>query len=194
MSGKSTRGVYYENGRLVTFLGEHILNVPVVSSTIENSSNDVSVLKSDVEALRQSINGIVTSGNERVVGSNASTGITGPTGPTGSKGSTGSTGPQGPQGLQGISGIQGPQGPQGEPGIQGETGNTGPTGSTGPQGPTGATGATGSQGATGTAAFYYQSTVPTGTISHGTFWFNSDTLFLYAYVFDGVTYNWIQIN
>ena len=50
-------------------------------------------------------------------------------------------------------------------------------------------GATGPQGP---YPFYYQNTQPSGTITIGSFWMNSDTGEYFIYVFDGDTFQWVQ--
>ena len=77
---------------------------------------------------------------------------------------------------------------------QGPAGPAGPTGPAGPAGATGvdgANGATGPQGPTGPYPFYYQSLAPTGSITTGSFWFDSDLGRLYVYVDDGNTTQWV---
>jgi hypothetical protein len=60
-----------------------------------------------------------------------------------------------------------------EKGDTGETGPTGPTGDTGPY------------------PFYFQDTAPTGTITEGSFWYDSDLGNLYVYIDDGNTQQWV---
>ncbi len=77
---------------------------------------------------------------------------------------------------------------------QGPAGPAGPTGPAGPAGPTGAdgaNGATGPIGPTGPYPFYYQSLAPTGSVTTGSFWFDSDLGRLYVYVDDGNTTQWV---
>jgi hypothetical protein len=173
VSAKSTRGVYFENGKLVTFLGEEII-------TLESLNSKFTEIDSKIEQLLNESSSSSSSSSQRSASSGSSVGETGATGPTGIKGSTGpagrdgATGPMGPAGISVYSlGETGPTGPTGETGLKGDIGVTGPT---------------------GTSKFYYQSPVPTEDLTHGTFWFNTDTLILYVYVFDGTSYSWIQIN
>ena len=80
--------------------------------------------------------------------------------------------------------IQGPPGPQGTGGTSGTSGvgTSGTSGTSGPQGPA------------GTVAFYFQNTVPTGTILVGSLWYHSETGILYVYVNDGDTSQWVEIS
>ena len=66
----------------------------------------------------------------------------------------------------------------------GPQGQTGETGATGPQGPTGPAG-------TGGNPFYYQDTTPSGSITPGSFWYDSDLGNLYVYVDDGDSEQWV---
>lgn len=78
--------------------------------------------------------------------------------------------------------IVGPIGPQGPIGA---------TGATGLPGATGINGATGPIGPTGPYPFYYQDLAPTGSITPGSFWFDSDLGNLYVFVDDGNTTQWV---
>lgn len=164
MSRTSSNVVYYENGILVTYLGDPVINVPSVKS-------DVTLLKSDIDDLDARLLAIEEPQTPetalRTSTTQTTSGVTGPTGSTG------------PTGIDGPRGYDGP---------------IGPMGIAGPIGPAGSVGATGATGATKSSPFYYQSTEPTTDIVHGTFWFNTTNLHLYAYVFDGVGCAWIQIN
>lgn len=151
------------------------------------------------------------------------TGPTGPIGLTGLTGLTGTTGPSGPTGATGPIGLDGITGPTGSTGPQGFTGPSGyvdfyyqankpspdPTflGSRWIDSDNGKEYVwiyDGSDyfwmqplqlgGNSQQVAFYYQSTTPSGSLSAGTFWYNTSNLFLYVYIFDGVNYAWIQIN
>jgi hypothetical protein len=77
---------------------------------------------------------------------------------------------------------QGPAGPQGATGADGANGATGPAG---------VNGATGPQGPTGPYPFYYQDLAPTGSVTIGSFWYDSDLGNLYVYVDDGNTTQWV---
>lgn len=70
-------------------------------------------------------------------------------------------------------------------GMIGPTGESVP-GSTGPMGPIGPS------GPTGPYPFFYQDTVPTGSIKVGTFWMNNVTGRYYIYVDDGDSFQWVQ--
>ncbi len=89
-------------------------------------------------------------------------------GPTGPTGATGATGPTGPTGA--ASTVAGP---------------TGPTGSAGTTGPTGPTGA-------GSGAYSYGTTPPVSP-NVGDRWLNSDTGVESTYVYDGDSYQWVEI-
>jgi hypothetical protein len=133
----------------------------------------------------------------QVEGPTGSQGTTGPQGQLGPQGDYGLNGDPGPQGDQGSTGPTGVQGPQGHTGFQGSTGQQGPQGeqgNTGSQGPggggTGLQGETGPQGPGGVGEFYYTNTSPTGA-TYGSFWFHSETGYLYVYINDGSSDQWV---
>ena len=71
--------------------------------------------------------------------------------------------------------------------------NPGPAGPTGPTGATGATGVTGPTGPTGVMEFYYQSTQPSPNPTNlGARWIDNDNGIEYVWVYDGVSYLWMQ--
>jgi hypothetical protein len=88
-------------------------------------------------------------------------------------------------------GITGPVGPTGAAGSPGPAGPIGPTGADGADGATGATGPIGPPGIA-TPLFFYQNTIPVGTIPVGTFWLHSDTGVLYIYIDDGNSTQWVE--
>jgi hypothetical protein len=150
-------------------------------------------------------------------GPQGNTGPTGPQGPQGDpgvgiQGNTGNTGPTGPQGPIGPTGNTGDTGPQGNTGSTGNTGDTGPqgpTGNTGPTGPQGNTGPTGPMGSftgdyvssingltgaiTGVVRFTSSLTAPTG-VSVGHKWFDEASGTEFTYIYDGDTYQWVDIS
>jgi len=149
-------------------------------------------------------------------------GTTGPTGPIGATGVTGPTGETGPTGPTGPNydfyyQSTAPTG-TGTPAIavgsiwydtiNGESyvyvfdgvsyfwlliANPGPAGPTGPTGANGTTGATGPTGPTGSMEFYYQSTQPSPNPTNlGARWIDNDNGIEYVWVYDGVSYLWMQ--
>jgi hypothetical protein len=103
----------------------------------------------------------------------------------------GATGDQGPQGDQGVQGVPGPQGVQGPQGVKGDTGAQGAQGNTGPQGPQGIQGVPGPPGSGGGSQVYISDAPPTGTITVGSLWWESDTGVLYIYYNDGDSTQWV---
>ena len=148
-------------------------------------------------------------------------GAVGPTGPQGPTGPTGSTGLQGPTGGTGETGGTGPQGPTGPENITSLNGLTGhvQTFATGASGndfnisssglihtfnlPTASATDRGALSPTDWSTFndkptaYYQNTAPTGTgtssIVLESLWTHSDTGIQYTYIYDGNSYQWVQV-
>ena len=132
-------------------------------------------------------------GDAGPTGPTGDAGATGPTGDAGATGPTGDTGPTGPTGDTGPTGPTGDSGPTGPTGDAGATGPTGDAGATGPTGPTGSPGPTGGTGATGYTEFYYQANAPSPDPSVlGARWIDNDNGVEYVWVFDGISYLWMQ--
>ena len=93
------------------------------------------------------------------------TGATGAQGIQGLPGTNGTNGIQGIRGIQGLPGATGATGAQGIPGIQGLPGTTGATGARGAQGISGATILETVGGNNWTCANYYNTVIPTTTIT-----------------------------
>jgi hypothetical protein len=150
------------------------------------------------------------------IGTTGATGPTGNIGPTGPTGETGPTGPTGPN-YDFYYQSTAPTG-TGTPAIavgsiwydtiNGESyvyvfdgvsyfwlliANPGPAGPVGATGPTGPTGNTGATGPTGSLEFYYQSTPPVPNPTYlGARWIDNDNGVEYVWVYDGVSYLWMQ--
>lgn len=150
------------------------------------------------------------------------TGPTGSTGPTGASitGSTGPTGPMGPTGAQGMTGngvtgffVSGDNlyywmmsglgvtfgNLQNAGYVRGQTGLTGPQGVTGPTGVGSITGdyvisVNGLTGVvTGVVRFTSSTTAPTTGITTGHKWFDETSGTEFTYIYDGNSYQWVDI-
>jgi hypothetical protein len=139
-------------------------------------------------------------GGQGVKGDTGAQGPQGPTGPKGDKGDIGNTGLQGPQGVKGDTGSVGPvgpEGPEGPQGIQGDQGVPGPPGGLG-EAPTDG-GIYGRQDGAwveveaGGASVTISDTPPVAEKS-GDLWHNSATGFLFVWVDDGTSQQWVVTN
>ena len=141
-------------------------------------------------------------GPQGIKGDTGSQGNAGPQGPVGGMGPVGGQGPQGLQGNQGVQGVAGPKGDkgdQGNPGPQGVPGPTGPAGDFGDnEAPEDGEIYGRSMGAwvqieSGGASVTMSDTPPAGA-EPGDLWYETDSGFLFVWVDDGSSAQWVVTN
>lgn len=106
------------------------------------------------------------------------------------QGATGSTGATGISGSPG--GATGSTGPPGSTGATGPIGLPGSTGPAGIDGATGSTGVPGATGSTGPGAYFFGNTTPVNP-TVGDHWIDTDAMLELIYIFDGDSYQWVEI-
>lgn len=153
-------------------------------------------------------------GPQGPVGGMGPSGGPGPQGPKGDKGDS-IIGPQGPKGDTGNTGSQGPKGSAGQTGPQGDIGPPGPQGDKGDKGDVGPMGPSGDFGdneapmdgltygrrnatwsvveATG-ARVTMSDTPPVSGMKPGDLWCETDSGFLFVFVDDGSSTQWVVTN
>ena len=120
-------------------------------------------------------------------------GVQGPAGALGTQGVQGIAGQTAAQGLTGFQGAQGFIGVQGSQGITG-TGAQGTQGLLGVQGNAGAQGVQGNQGVQGPNAAITFDIFPPVSPNLGDRWTDSNTGVGYTWVYDGNTYQWVELS